>query len=126
MEMLFGQLSLMTDGCGKLDARQLEDVLKRLTLTSALRMVPAKVRGFKFLSYLKQHMTSYKPDDDEQDDSVTIAYPRLEASNGSVAVFDSSFDVLNKKKKRIFSYHGTTNLDEYHSRGDVRGYHKKF
>ena len=124
--MLFGQLSLMTDGCGKLDARQLEDVLKRLTLTSALRMVPAKVRGFKFLTYLKQHMTSYKPDDDEPDDSVTIAYPKLDASNGSVVVFDSSFDVLKKKKKRIFSYHGKNTQEEYHSRGDVRGYHKKF
>ena len=57
--MLFGQLTLMVDGCGKLNVRQLQDVLKRLLLTSSLRLLPNSVRGFPFLTHLKQHMTSY-------------------------------------------------------------------
>ena len=52
--------SLMTDGGGKLNVRQLQDVLKRLIVTSAFRLLPNSVRGFPFLSHLKQHMTSYR------------------------------------------------------------------
>ena len=49
-EMLFGQLKMMTDGCTRLNARQLHDVLQRLMLANALRLVSLKVHEFKFLS----------------------------------------------------------------------------
>ena len=124
VEMLFGQLMLMIDGCGKFDARQLEDIMKRLTLTSAMRFLPSKVRGFPFLTHLKRHMASYKPDDFEADESLTSKYPILSNSNGSFKPTDSPFDkpmIVKKKKTRELR---TEPHDD--DQGHVRKYHKKF
>ena len=115
---------LMIDGCGRFDARQLEDIMKRLTLTSALRFLPARVRGFPFLTQLKRHMTSYKPDDVEAEEPSTSGYPVVRKSNGSFKPVDSPFDKpmkLNKKKMREMR-----NESPDKEQGHVRKYHKKF
>ena len=118
---------MMVDGCGKLDVRQLQDVLKRLMITSSLRLLPASVRGFPFLTYLKQHMKSYKPDDfDAPESGKTLKYPILKKSDGHVSPQDSTFDKPSESKKRKI-YNPT--LSEPNSQtGDenVRKYHKKF
>ena len=124
VEMLFGQLMLMIDGCGKFDARQLEDILKRLTLTSALRFLPYKVRGFSFLTHLKRHMASYKPDDFVADESLPSKYPVLSYSKGSFKPVDSPFDKpTNVKKKKARELRTKLPDDD---QGHVRKYHKKF
>ena len=116
---------MMTDGCGKLDVRQLQDVLKRLMLTNAMRLLPEKVRGFKFLTQLKQHMKSYKPDDIVPSGALGNAYPSLNVFEGKVFPIDSDFDkpILVRKRKNVYK------PSEYCSdstRGNVRKFHTKF
>jgi hypothetical protein len=125
VEMLFGQLMLMTDGCGKLDVRQLQDVLRRLMLTNALRFLPTNVRGFPFLTQLKQHMKSYKPDDSESSEWVkSVPYPSLKTSDGNIIPHDSSFDKPMVTKKRKL-YNPSKPASEVGT-ADVRRFHKKF
>ena len=128
VEMLFGQLMLMTDGCGKLDVRQLQDVLKRLMLTNALRLLPAKVRGFQFLNQLKQHMKSYKPDDFVTPDTEQeIVYPRLREFDREIYPSDSMFDKPTKVRKKRNMYNPSSDLLSSDSAtGNVRKHHKKF
>ena len=125
VEMLFGQLMMMTDGCGRLDVRQLQDVLKRLMLTNALRLLPANVRDFPFLTQLKQHMKSYKPDDFEAPEVVnTVTYPSLKSNDGSVIPQNSSFDIPRVKKKRKLYVPSKPISDS--DIGNVRKFHKTF
>ena len=121
VEMLFGQLMMLTEGSTRLNVRQLEDVLQRVVITSSLRLLPLKVRGFQFLGHLKRHMKSYSPDDTEAGAKVT-AYPKLRRGNGEVKPEDSSFDIPTKKTKRKFSDFAR----ESSSGDDVRGFHNKF
>ena len=122
VESLFGQLMMMTDGCSKLNVRQLHDVLQRLALSNALRLLPLKIRGFKFLGNLKRHMTSYKPDEFE-DNEVPLTYPKVKLSDGSIRPADSSFDKKTKISKPIREKIRT--ISEGSFDGNVRKYHKK-
>ena len=132
VEQLFGQLMLMVDGCGKLDARQLQDVLKRLMITNAFRLLPVKIRGFPFLTLLKQHMKSYTPDDYDASGSVSLEYPVLKISDGIIVPKDSTFDKPSASaKKRKGSTLGQREPHRFHldSKSEdinVRKYHKKF
>ena len=116
---------MMTDGCGRLDVKQLQDVLKRLMLTNAFRLLPASVRGFPFLGHLKQHMKSYKPDDFEVPDYVKgLKYPKLKESDGSIRPENSSFDIARVfKKRKVFKPSDPVLESET---GNVRKHHKKF
>ena len=129
MEMLFGQLTLMVDGCGKLDSRHLQDVLKRVMITNSFLLLPAKIRGFPFLTYLKHHMKSYKPYLDDSG-SVTLKYPEIKKSDGNVVPKDSPFDEssvgVKKRKvsKLVLSEPLPTQLGA--ESDNVRKFHKKF
>ena len=123
VEMLFGQLMLMTDGCTKFGVRQLQDVLQRLALSSALHLLPLRVRGFKFLGNLKRHMTSYKPDDSEER-QVVRRYPKLKYSDGKVRPMNSSFD--EGKTKRKLMKKRTRSTSESSFDGVARKFHSKF
>ena len=121
VEMLFGQLMMLTEGSTRLNVRQLEDVLHRVTITSSLRLLPLKIRGFQFLGHLKRHMKSYSPDDTEVESGVNV-YPKVRSSVGVVKPQDSSFDIPTKKTKRKFS-----DFARESSHGeDVRRFHGKF
>ena len=127
VEQLFGQMMMMVEGCGKLDVRQLQDILKRLTLTNALRLVPSAARGFKFLSQLKQHMKSYTPDDYEDPEEVSdIDYPRFKKVDANIFPSDSLFDKPRKKEKRKTQYLRENQELDDSTMGNVRKYHKKF
>ena len=124
VEMLFGQLMMMTDGCGKLDVRQLQDVLKRLMITNAMRLLPEKVRGFKFLTQLKQHMKSYKPDDIAPSGILgRNAFPSL----NEFFPLDSDFDkpIVGRKRKLSFKPSDFSS-DSDSAVGNVPKFHTKF
>ena len=127
VEQLFGQMTMMMDGCGKLDVRQLKDILKRLTLTNALRLTPQAVRGFKFLNQLRQHMKSYKPDDfDDSELVIDRNYPALKAINRDIHPSNALFDIPKKKKKKriLFDSERQPHIDDA---GDkVRKFTRKF
>ena len=125
VEMLFGQLMMMTDGCSRLNVRQLHDVLHRLMLANALRLVPLKVRGFKFLGYLRRHMKSYRPDDSEDALSTLISYPHAFHSHGSVTSSNSYFDCEKRKYKRRHLVEPRAIPHERTFDGNVRKFHKK-
>ena len=122
VEMLFGQLMMMTDGCSKLNVRQLQDVLQRLTLSNALRLLPQKVRGFVFLGKLNMHMKSYKPDDFECKES-EVSYPCVSASKGKIELKNSSFDIPTHKTRKLKPLRASSQ-DDFD--GNVRKWHKKF
>jgi hypothetical protein len=115
---------MMTDGCTKLNVRQLQDVLQRVTLSNALRLLPLKTRGFQFLGKLKMHMKSYEPDDYEVM-STQGTYPKLSMSyNGIVQPRNSCFDKPSSKKKKIKELTGSTSESNFD--GNARKFHKKF
>ena len=123
VEMLFGQLMLMTDGCTKFGVRQLQDVLQRLALSSAMHLLPTKVLGFTFLGNLRRHMTSYKPEDMEER-QVVKKYPKLRQSDGKVRPLNSSFDVGRTKRRFLKERPRSTSESSFD--GNVRKFHKKF
>ena len=126
VEQLFGQMMMMIEGCGKLDVRQLQDILKRLTLTNSLRLVPYAARGFKFLSQLKQHMKSYTPDDFEDQDELTdIEYPTFKNISANIYPSDSFFDKQKVRKKRDLHFLRESTPHDTVS-GKVRKFHEKF
>ena len=125
VEMLFGQLMMMTDGCTRLNVRQLHDVLQRLMLANALRLVPLKVRGFKFLGYLKRHMKSYRPDDSEDVSSTLKPYPLVFHSQKTISPRNSCFDSQEKKKRRQPTESRAKIPHEGSFDGNVRKFHKK-
>ena len=126
VEMLFGQLMLMTDGCSRLGVRQLQDVLQRLALSNALHLLPAKVRGFTFLGSLKRHMTSYKPDDMDDEKQAVRGYPKLMLSNGTVKPMNSSFDEGYSKRKLLKERSRSTSESESSFDGIARKFARKF
>ena len=118
---------MMTDGCGKLDVRQLQDVLKRLMLTNALRLLPPTVRGFQFLNHLKQHMKSYKPDDFvTSDGNSDMLYPVLRKFDGNIFPSDSIFDKPRRVRRKRTLYNPKALPQSDSASGDVRKFHKKF
>ena len=124
VESLFGQMMLMTDGCSRLGVRQLHDVLQRLALSSALRLLPVKVRGFTFLGQLKRHMTSYNPESDDHNESEgSWSYPVLKISDGSITPADSCFDKKASKRRQMKGK--IRPMRESSFDGNVRKFHKK-
>ena len=122
VEMLFGQLMMMTDGYCNLDVRQLQDVLGRLTLSNAFRLLPSSVRGFVYLGQLKRHMKSYKPDDEESQESSKQHYPMLRSNVDSIHPVDSLFDRKGTSKKKRY----VASRERDNSQQNVRKYSRKF
>ena len=65
VEQFFGQMTLLSDHGTKLDSSQVADILSRVMLIIALRMLPLPQKGFWFLTKLKVHMKSYRAPIDE-------------------------------------------------------------
>ena len=103
-EQFFGMITLMADGGRKLDCRQISDILERCTIINALRMTPNIVKGFKFLSKMKVHMTSYEAEhEDDNGITNTLEYPSLTTQKRIVLPSNSVQDILSKKRKRLNS-----------------------
>ena len=122
VEQFFSQITLMNDGGFKLTCRVLQDILHRVMITNALRLLPDHVKGFSFLKHLNIHMTSYtyKPDKNH----CKYAYPQVKKNDNSKVIHpvDSEFD-YQKNKRRT----GPTRLKEVSvDTGSVRKYFKKF
>ena len=129
VEQFFGAITLMADGGTKLHCRQINDILERVMLCNALRMLPESVKGFKFLTLLKVHMKSYEAEEDEEKPNCETEYPSLFLQRNIILSLDAPQDKPSKKRKRsiikkaneigsVFS----TKIGE----SDVRKYHKKF
>ena len=122
-------LTLMADGGRKLDCKQISGILERCMITSALRMTPESVKGFKFLSNMKVHMTSYKAEaeNDELEKTKKVEYPSLSMQRNVIIPSDSFQDQQCPKRKRKMAV-------SYKSAGDVnigscdqvRKFHKNF
>ena len=126
VEQFFSQITLMCEGGSKLHCREISDILQRVMITNALRVMPISVKGFSFLAALGRHMTSYSndvPDEVEKQDQ----YPKLMINN-TIIPQNSSFDKQQKKYKRKISMKnaGNRGTSENRTDGNVRKYHKKF
>ena len=128
VEQFFGAITLMADGGSKLDCRQIHDILERVMMCNALRMVPDSVKGFKFLTKMKVHMKSYEAESVDEEDSLKTEYTSLFIQRGVISPMNAPQDIPNKKRKRS----STKKLDETDAllvmAGDsnVRKFHKKF
>ena len=128
VEQLFGQITMMCDGGMKLDCSMISDILGRVTITNALRLVPQSVKGFSFLAHLKTHMKSYSAEASSESQKF-VRYPRLVINKeGSFVPVDSSFDQKSSKKRKTLSYSKMvqTDVNTIISDGEVRKHHKKF
>ena len=128
VEQFFSQITLMSDGGMKLNCTVLSDILQRVTITNALRLIPIAVKGFSFLKYLKVHMTSYTEKDDENV-ALEPKYPNITPIKPSKTVHpvDSEFDKMVGGKKRKISLtlkesQPALSADD----GAVRKFHRKF
>ena len=67
-------------------------------------MTPNIVKGFKFLSKMKVHMTSYEAEhEDDNGITNTLEYPSLTTQKRIVLPSNSVQDILSKKRKRLNS-----------------------
>ena len=128
-EQFFGMLTLMADGGRKLYCRQISEILERCTISNALRLTPEMVKGFRFLSLMKVHMTSYSAEtEDEGADSMKIDYPTLTEQKRVIIPSDSLQDRIPLKRKRGVVLQGRTlthpSIQE--STSNVRKFHRKF
>ena len=131
VEQFFGQLTMMCDGGMKLDCAMITDILSRVTLTNALRLVPNNVKGFSFLKHLKVHMTSYSVEANSELEQQQEKYPKLEVHRRSFCSFhpvDSNFDRPNSRKRKTLSDSKMVQMDVncLITDGEVRKHHKKF
>ena len=133
VEQFFGHLTMLCDGGMKLNCNMIGDILSRVSLTNALRMIPDSVKGFSFLAHLKTHMKSYTADKDNQESQNSRMYPKLLINlECSFVPEDSSFDRQSfKKRKTLSSNKINPNMDSIISDcstfdGSVRKFHKKF
>lgn len=97
------QLTLMNDGGMKLNCSVVTDILERVMITNALRLIPVSVKGFSFLKCLKLHMTSYTEKSEEDEDISNPIYPSLtkEVVKKVITPVDSEFDKKSVKKRKI-------------------------
>ena len=127
VEQFFSQITLMSDGGMKLNCAVLTDILERVTITNALRMLPVSVKGFSFLKYLKVHMKSYTDKDDDEQTAKKSRYPIITSFERKKVVhpIDSEFDkkegTKRKKCENLRETKQTTGSD-----GGVRKFHRKF
>ena len=128
VEQFFSQITLMNDGGMKLNCSVLSDILERVTVTSALRLVPVSVKGFSFLKYLKVHMTSYTDKDNDENTTKKPNYPSITCiePGKTVIPIDSEFDKKVGTKRKISS--NLKEIQQVHggNDGDVRKFHRKF
>ena len=129
VEQFFGQITMLSDGGSKLNCSQFREIMKRVMVTNATRLVPSHVKGFKFLGKLGAHMQSYAAttEDEGDDDESMTRYPSLKANSIVIHVENSPFDVCTSKRKAV---HGTISSGkEKDVEGDdinPRKYVKKF
>ena len=129
VEQFFSQITLMCEGGSKLHCREISDILSRVMLTNALRLLPNSVKGFSFLAGLKIHMTSYKSDAFENDEDLDVVYPELH-EKGDIHPKDSLFDKKRGKPRskqarkvdEMIPVSGSSVVFD----GNVRKYHKRF
>ena len=92
----------MNDGGMKLNCTALRDILNRVMITNALRLVPVSVKGFSFLKCLKLHMTSYTDkSEDGQDNKPSYPLVRKKVYDLIVRPVDSEFDKKIRKKRKL-------------------------
>jgi hypothetical protein len=128
VEQFFGQMTLLADHGTKLDSRQVADILSRVMLINALRMLPFPQKGFLFLTKLKVHMKSYRAllEEDNTHADEPSKYPkRVETVGNLIFPLDSYFDKISSKTKRKLptSFPERTKTGED---GHYRKYHRKF
>ena len=126
VEQFFGQLTLLADHGTRLDTRQIADILSRVMLINALRMLPIAQKGFLFLTKLKVHMKSYRAsiDEDSTHRESNSSYPkRGERVGNKIYPTDSYFDKLTSKRKLPVSIRERSDVG---TDGQYRKYHRKF
>jgi hypothetical protein len=127
VEQFFSQVTLMCDGGSKLNCREISDILSRVMITNALRLTPISVKGFSFLAKLGMHMTSYKSDEYEEQDTLDEKYPKL---NRIIDIHpkNSTFEKKQKRKINIKDVETrfAASASSGESDGNVRKFHKKF
>ena len=127
VEQFFGAITLMADGGSKLHCRQINDILERVMMSNALRMVPESVKGFKFLSLMKVHMKSYEAEAEDEEGHFETEYPSLFLQRKLIMPIDAPQDKQSKKRKR--SVMNIKEKDKNYCMIDeigVRKFHKKF
>ena len=127
VEQFFSQLTLMCEGGTKLNCREISDILSRIMITNALRLIPVSLKGFSFLANLGQHMTSYRNEkyEDENPDGYILNYPELHRYLGlEIHPQNSVFDMEQRKYKRKQIMEPRILTGE--SDGSVRKFWKKF
>ena len=128
VEQFFGQITMMCDGGVKLNCDKISDILSRVALTNALRLLPNSIKGFSFLGRLNTHMKSYSANVDPSTTSVS-RYPRLIVNNTcKICPRNSEFDNFGTRKRKTMSSCKMLNLyvNSLLSEGEVRKHHKKF
>ena len=124
VEQFFGQLMLLADGGTKLNCRQIGNVLSRVMLTSALRLVPIQKKGFHFLTKLSVHMKSYAAPDEDEGQQLR-QYPTLKQNRTEISPIDSPFDRKHLKRK-IRDHLFRKGEDVGSADGNVRKFFNKF
>ena len=125
---------MMCDGGMKLNCSMVGDILSRVALTNALRMIPDSVKGFSFLAHLKTHMKSYTAEKEDSNSKMSTRYPKLLFNlECSFVPNDSNFDSQDSKKRKTLSankmlkpYFDSRTFEGSSADGSVRKYHKKF
>ena len=125
VEQFFGQLMLLADGGTKLNCRQICNILSRVMLTNALRMIPVQKKGFHFLTKLSVHMKSYSVPEEEDETPTMQQYPSLKQNRTFICPLDSPFD-SHRSKRKISNLLGSKGEDIGSSDGNVRKHWKKF
>ena len=128
VEQFFGAITLMADGGSKLDCRQIHDILERVMMCNALRMVPDSVKGFKFLTKMKVHMKSYEAETIDTEEQSESEYTSLFEQRSVISPLDAPQDIATKKRKRS-TFKKLKDIDPLVvMTGDdnVRKFHKKF
>ena len=113
----------MADGGNKLQTRQLGDILSRVMLCNALRMTPYSVKGFKFLSMMKVHMTSYTAEETERFNESDLQYPDVFHRRLMIIPVNSFQDYPRRKRRPILKFNPSVLESES---GQVRKFVKKF
>ena len=130
VEQFFSQITLMNEGGMKLNCDVISDILERVMITNALKLIPISVKGFSFLKFLKLHMTSYtEKSDDNKPGVCKPLYPSISCwdQKRTLEPLDSEFDrKVGKKRKFSFTLKETQPLPSGSSDGAVRKFHRKF
>ena len=127
VEQFFSQMMLLADHGNKLDHRQISDILSRVMIINALRLLPINIKGFPFLTKLNVHMKSYTAPTDEEivDCFPNSAYPKwLQSSSNCIHPANSYFDQVASKRK--VKYYKSRKSEVVGTDGHYRKYHKKF